>query len=399
MAVGKFHNLAQGAGGETIRKPSSNSNIIAGNVGGAALYMYLESIDSKQQLFATAATTPHNFTKIVSNVFGQYWALDTDNKLWRFSPTDNGFSSYSLVSSWTQFGTDTDWEDISAGLYHFMAIKSGELYAMGYNPYGQCGFGSTTYYTSLTQVGAATDWAMIECGNDFSVAVKTDGTLYSCGRNSQGRTGLGTTSGSTLSFTQVGSYTNVLAVSCCENQFLFIEAANDTDDHGAVYGTGYNGANSMGFATTGTRTSPAITTITTGATSIGAGANRSIVVKDGDLYMAGYDTGMIYWTSTSSGSKISGFVKDNNTDGDFEKVWGEGTSQNTYHALVKKNGKHYLLALPNHAYMLNNQTTTLIGSQATAVEDWSFFSDNSLTVSNVYLAYSPGGKTLFISLT
>ena len=78
--------------------------------------------------------------------------------------------------------------------YFTIATKTdGTLWSWGYNPYGQLGLGNVTYYSSPKQVGVLTNWSSIASGGFHSLATKTDGTLWSWGRNIWGQLGLGNT--------------------------------------------------------------------------------------------------------------------------------------------------------------------------------------------------------------
>ena len=83
-----------------------------------------------------------------------------------------------------------------------------QLLTWGYNPYGQLGNGTTSYYSSPIQVGSLTNWKQV--AGDFgshTASTKTDGTLWTCGYNSNGQLGNGTTT-TYSSPIQVGSLTN-----------------------------------------------------------------------------------------------------------------------------------------------------------------------------------------------
>jgi len=64
------------------------------------------------------------------------------------------------------------------------------LYSWGVNSSGQLGLGNTTSYSSPKQVGALTTWASASCGQFFTIATKTDGTLWAWGGNQNGALGL-----------------------------------------------------------------------------------------------------------------------------------------------------------------------------------------------------------------
>lgn len=343
------------------------------------------------QLWAQTSTTSHEFVEVVSNQYNQFWARKSDGTLWRYHLSGT-FSSYGAQTSWTQFGTDTDWESLGAGQYQTMAVKGGKMYAMGYNPYGAYGSGSTSYYTSFTQIGTDTDWAIVDCGQHTSIAAKTNGDLYAAGRNAQYATGLGTSSGNTTTWTQVSNVSNVIDISCGPGQFLVIEEATAGDGHGAIYGAGYNNANSLGLS--GSTTTPTITSITTLATSIGCGFTRGLAVEDGNLHTAGYQTGNIYWID--SGSHTSGWEFDVGTD--FQYVQMDGARANANAALIKKGNKHYMFSNSLNGYVLNGQTGPDNGNDIDAIEDWSIWSDAGLTVDSV-IKSKGYGQTFFITVS
>ena len=95
-------------------------------------------------------------------------------------------------SSPTQVGSLTNWKKISAGYIHSLAIKTdGSLWACGTNSNGGLGQGDITHRSSPVQVGSLTDWQSISAGQFHSIAVKTDGTLWAWGSNFFGQLGLG----------------------------------------------------------------------------------------------------------------------------------------------------------------------------------------------------------------
>ena len=65
-----------------------------------------------------------------------------------------------------------------------------ELYAWGYNSYGQLGQGNTTKYSSPVQIPGTT-WATVGTAREAVGATKSDGTLWTWGRNHQGQLGHG----------------------------------------------------------------------------------------------------------------------------------------------------------------------------------------------------------------
>jgi alpha-tubulin suppressor-like RCC1 family protein len=114
-------------------------------------------------------------------------------------------------SSPVQVGALTTWSKVAAGNFHSLAIKTdGTLWSWGRNSEAQLGLGDTSARSSPVQVGALATWAMVSGGGSFSLAVKTDGTLWAWGENSYGQLGLGNQS-QISSPVQVGTKTNWLS--------------------------------------------------------------------------------------------------------------------------------------------------------------------------------------------
>ena len=89
-----------------------------------------------------------------------------------------------------QVGTDTDWASVVVGWGHTVALKTdGSLWTWGYNSHGQLGDGTTENRSSPIQIGTGTDWASIFAIGYFTKATRTDGTLWGWGDNLHGTLG------------------------------------------------------------------------------------------------------------------------------------------------------------------------------------------------------------------
>jgi len=129
-------------------------------------------------------------------------AIKNDGTLWTWGQDYYGQlginGSYdSSVSSPVQIsGGGNDWAKVSSGYHHVGAIKTdGTLWMWGGNTYGQLGTGDNYGYSSPVMVsGGGTDWAKVSCGYDHTVAIKTDGTLWTWGWNTNGQLALGVSS-------------------------------------------------------------------------------------------------------------------------------------------------------------------------------------------------------------
>ncbi len=79
---------------------------------------------------------------------------------------------------------------LASGTNHTLAVKSdGTVWAWGYNGYGQLGDGTTANKTTPVQVrgiggtGYLTGVVSVAAGPHYSIALKSDGTVYAWGRN------------------------------------------------------------------------------------------------------------------------------------------------------------------------------------------------------------------------
>jgi len=102
---------------------------------------------------------------------------------------DYGLGSGSFTDLYvpTQIGTDNDWASVHAGHSHTLAIKTdGTMWSWGDNNRGKLGDGTTIDRSRAVQVGSATDWKTASAGDNSSFGIKTDGTLWEWGQSTTG---------------------------------------------------------------------------------------------------------------------------------------------------------------------------------------------------------------------
>jgi len=130
-------------------------------------------------------------------------AIKTDGTLWgwgRNAHGELGLNSLTAPASPVQIGTSTTWEKLPTRnrAVYSMAIKTdGTLWAWGYNGVGQLGQGSyspANGYSSPVQIPGTT-WSSTAASGNWAAAIKTDGTLWSWGYNFYGQLGLNTEGG------------------------------------------------------------------------------------------------------------------------------------------------------------------------------------------------------------
>jgi len=154
------------------------------------------------------------------------------------------------------------------------------------------------------------DIIAISAGTNNSVALKTDGTVWTRGNNMYGRLGDGTTTNSTRAV-QVrdtlgtGYLTKIIAVSA-GSRFDETWPASHVlalDSSGAVWGWGYNGYGQLGDGTTTQRNWPVKTMQVSGvvAMATGGGNGRSMaLLPDGTIWRSETTASLAYSYQTSS---------------------------------------------------------------------------------------------------
>ncbi len=165
-----------------------------------------------------------------------------------------------------------------------LGIKSdGTLWAWGYNFYGQLGDGTTINRNVPTQIGSATHWVSVSAGLEFSLAVSSDGKLWAWGRNNFGQLGDGTTTNRNVPI-QIGSATNWVSVSAGTGHTLAIKS------DGTLWTWGYNFYGQLGDGTNTNQPVPTQIGSATNWVSVSAGAYHSLgITADKKLWAWGYN--------------------------------------------------------------------------------------------------------------
>ena len=221
---------------------SSGTGITAKSVSNTGVQMYGSSSlwanpDVTKDFNIGPANTTHTFTKIaVSRSYVQFHAIKSDGTLWYWSNNSSYMATANFItdSTWRQYGTDTDWTDISGGQNTFGAIKGGNIMFLGYGSYRMRGDGSTAGESNWTTVNTAGNWTKIHHGYRHTWAINSNGEAYSTGYGYDYQTGQGTT-GIISTFTrEKNSLTNIVeAAGGYRSTFL-------RNSSGDVYFTGNN---------------------------------------------------------------------------------------------------------------------------------------------------------------
>lgn len=160
-----------------------------------------------------------NWKQVNANGEDNTCAIKTDGTLWTWGRNDYGelgTNDRTARSSPVQtVAGGTNWKQVAQGTGHTVAIKTdGTLWTWGRNNYGQLGDNTRTNRSSPVQtISGGTDWKQVACGRLHTAAIKTDGTLWLWGVNFQGHLGDNTTTDKSSPVQTVSGGTNWKQVS------------------------------------------------------------------------------------------------------------------------------------------------------------------------------------------
>ena len=208
--------------------------------------------------------------------------LKNDGTLWGTGYNNNGkLGLGNTTNRYTFTKITNDVKSASCGYYHtFMLKNDGTLWGCGENTYGQLGLGKTaSQETTFTQVTTNADNVKsVYCGGRFTLILKNDGTLWTCGHNGYGQLGLGDASSQTT-FTQVTTNVDNIKSIYCGSYYCSFILKNDN----TLWGCGNNNYGQLSLENTSYKT--IFTKIINGVKMVYCGMYHTIILKnDGTLW-------------------------------------------------------------------------------------------------------------------
>jgi alpha-tubulin suppressor-like RCC1 family protein len=235
--------------------------------------------------------TPHDSSDL--NDFSQVTAglnfsagIDVFGNLWTW-----GNNSQGQIGNASTTGPVTtpfeisyiSWIGIAAGRTHLVGIAStGALWTWGQNTHGELGLGNTTSPLSSPQPISVTtnQWTDVAAGNEFTVGIKADGSLWTWGLGGSGQLGNGIGDAHSPQHIGTSTWTHIAAG---DAHVLAIRA------DGTLWGWGSNSHCQVGNNSNNNVTAPV--QITTGAgpwIAVAAGYQHSLAIRaDGTLWAWG----------------------------------------------------------------------------------------------------------------
>jgi alpha-tubulin suppressor-like RCC1 family protein len=151
-------------------------------------------------------------------------------------------------------GGFTDWCQVSAGIDNFsLAVRqNGTAWAWGAGTLGRLGnnYAGSDQQSPVSVIGGFTDWCQISAGSISSLAVRQNGTAWAWGSGSYGKLGDNTTAGRSSPVSVVGGFTDWCQASAGTTFSLAVR------QNGTAWGWGRNNDGVVGDNTTAQKSSP-----------------------------------------------------------------------------------------------------------------------------------------------
>ncbi len=209
------------------------------------------------------------------------YALKSDGTLWAWGANNIGqlgVGDAASRSSPTQVGMLTTWAEIGAGNVHAIALQSdGSIWSWGGSGnVGATAQGSNSTFTSPRRVGSENDWAGVAGGTSYCIVLKTDGTIWAAGVQTNGRLGYPTSNLRPM----VGGGIRALAQGPSTTHFIL--------NNGTMWGVGQNTGGVLGDGTSTPRRQPSQIGTATNWKDIAVGNNHSLALRaDGSMWASG----------------------------------------------------------------------------------------------------------------
>ena len=254
------------------------------------------------------------------------------------------------------------WQFITAGDNHCIAIKTdGTLWAWGRNTNGQLGDGTNIDKNVPTQIGTDNDWLTASAGNNFTYAIKQNGTMYAWGNNNKGQLSDNTLIGRNIPL-QVGTESNWVKVACSYN-FVVAQKSDNS-----FWSCGEDTAYQLGLGNLASDPTKLLTQLNTSGSFISFtnGYNHTVMLKSDHTFW-GFGDGAN--GKLASGTEDGYFVPTQPVvDNDWEQITSSfnGTLFKKTNGTIWAVGQNYSGALGFGNYQQVNYAIQQIGTE----NDW-----------------------------
>jgi len=174
---------------------------------------------------------------------------------------------------------------VAAGASLSVALKSdGTVWSWGRNDMGQLGDGTTTTRLAPVQVSGLSGVSRIAAGTIHGLALKSDGTVWAWGYNAYGQLGDGTTTDRSVPVQASGLSGAVVSLAAGSEHSVALKS------DGSVWAWGVNSNGQIGDGTSTTRSAPIRVSGLTNITSIAAGVENNLAIdRNGTIWAWGHN--------------------------------------------------------------------------------------------------------------
>jgi alpha-tubulin suppressor-like RCC1 family protein len=266
----------------------------------------------------------------------------------------------SIFISISLYRAQPTWLKAECGTEFTVALKSDHtLWAWGFNANGQLGIGGTSNANpSPLQIGLDSDWSDISTGAFHALALKSNGTLWAWGSNGAGQLGANTTTQSNSPI-QIGLASDWVSISTGMGHSFAIKSDS------TLWGWGYNIVGQVGTGTSSNISSPTQIGTSHDWASISGGGAHSLGLK--------YDGSLWAWGANDSGQLGLGTFVDQDIPVQLDSLtnWEEIDAGFEYSLARKSDGTIWSWGMNGNG-QLGDGTTNNIDSplQIGTANDW-----------------------------
>lgn len=175
-------------------------------------------------------------------------------------------------------------QPIAVGAYHSLFVCADSTASTcGGNSYGQLGDGTTIDKSTPVQINGLTNITAVAGGGYYSLFLKSNGTVWACGYNNKGQLGDGTNIDKSTPVQVIPTWIgNIVAVASGYDHSLFVKF------DGTVWSCGNNNSGQLGDGTMSSKSNAVQVNGLTNIIAVDCGANHSIFLKnDGTVWACG----------------------------------------------------------------------------------------------------------------
>jgi alpha-tubulin suppressor-like RCC1 family protein len=256
-----------------------------------------ENIDNLLNLLVSSGISVGDIKQIACG-YNYTFVLKHDGSIWGCGANTYGGLGLGDVNKRASFtkvtkNVNNDVKQIACGSDYTIILKNdGSIWSCGGNGNGQLGIGArdTKVHNTFTKIttNINNDVKQITCGEYHTFIFKNDGSVWCCGSNVNGQLGLNSTTNAYNTFTKVTTnISNDVKQIACGDQHTFILKTN-----GSVWSCGDNSKGQLGLNDTTDRTTftQVTTNINNDVKQIACGGLHTLILKtDNNVWSCGYN--------------------------------------------------------------------------------------------------------------